>query len=142
MCAMTYRINLNKIKMIGETARKILCEQIIKDAKEYVPNSGGRLERSASIMGNGRLIIYKTPYAQYMWHGKLMLAPNGSSWARSGEKKHLTNIDLKYNRSINSKAGKYWVSRAKEDKMKNWLRVIKEELRRSYGIHHSNIHKN
>lgn len=142
MCAVKYKLNLNKIQMICETARKTLCQQIIQDTKQYVPNSGGKLERSVRVTGKGNSIVYRTPYAQYLWHGKLMLAANGSSWAKSGEKKHLTNIDLKYNKSINPKAGKYWVARAKEEKMKNWIRAIKEELRRTYGVHTTNIYKN
>lgn len=133
-----YNLKLKNIERIGETARNILCEQIIKDTKRYVPNSGGRLERSASIQGNGRYIVYSTPYAQYLWHGKLMLAPNGSSWAKRGEKKHLTSRDLKYNKNVNPDAGKYWVIRAKSKWMDQWLKAVKIELRRAYGIHHSN----
>lgn len=134
-----YRLNLKNIKQIGELAREKLCELIILDTKRYVPNSGGRLERSAHTRNNSRLIVYSTPYAQYLWHGKLMLAPNGSSWARRGEKKHLTDVDLKYNTSINHKAGKYWVARAKADRIDKWVKELKDELkyelRSSYGIH-------
>lgn len=111
-------------------AREELLKEIINDTKEYVPNSGGRLEKSVRISGgSNKKITYSTPYARYMWHGKLMLGPNGSSWARRGEKKHLTNRDLKYNQAINSKAGAYWIIRSKQDNIEKWKMHVIERLR-------------
>ena len=41
-------------------------------------------------------IKYTSPYAKYQYYGKLMLTKSGSSWAKKGEKKYVTNKNLKY----------------------------------------------
>ena len=106
------KLNLGKFKQATEKARLELAKIIVKDTKQFVPHDKGKLEK-AEIVNNGRQIIYSTPYARFLWYGKLMLEPNGSSWARKGEKKHVVNKDLKFNQSVNPYAGKYWFLRAK-----------------------------
>ena len=124
-----YKLNLSRFKKMAREARDEFLKEVIEDTKEYVPNSGGRLERSVRIAGGSRgKITYNTPYARYLWHGKLMLAPNASSWAKAGEKKHVTDIDLKYNQAINRKAGAYWVLRSKRDNLEKWKRSIVKKL--------------
>ena len=54
---------------------------------------------------NASTIKYTSPYAHYQYTGKLMLAKNGSSWARKGEKKFYTNKKLKYH---TSGTGDHW----------------------------------
>lgn len=93
------KLNLGKFKQATERARLELAKIIVQDTKQFVPHDKGKLEK-AEIVNNGRQIIYSTPYARFLWHGKLMLAPNGSSWARKGEKKHVVNKDLKFNQLI------------------------------------------
>jgi len=44
-------------------------------------------------------IRYTSPYARYLYYGKLMLTKSGSSWAKKGEKKYVTTTDLKYHTS-------------------------------------------
>ena len=57
---------------------------------------------------NNYSIKYKGPYAHYQFTGKLMLAKNGSSWAKKGEKKHYTSKKLKYH---TSGTGDHWHKR-------------------------------
>ena len=40
-------------------------------------------------------IKYISPYAKYQYYGKLMLAKNGSAWAKLGEKKVSTSKNLR-----------------------------------------------
>lgn len=114
------KLNLGKFKQATERARLELAKIIVQDTKQFVPHDKGKLEK-ATIVNNGRRIIYSTPYARFLWHGKLMLAPNGSSWARKGEKKHVVNKDLKFNQSVNAYAGKYWFLRAKDKYLNKWV---------------------
>lgn len=118
------KLNLGKFKQVTEKARLELAKIIVKDTKQFVPHDKGKLEK-AEIVNNGRQIIYSTPYARFLWHGKLMLSASGSSWAKRGEKKYLTNIDLKFNQSVNSYAGKYWFIRAKEKYLNKWVNDFK-----------------
>ena len=113
------KLNLGKFKQATERARLELAKIIVQDTK--------KLEK-AEIVNNGRQIIYSTPYARFLWHGKLMLAPNGSSWARKGEKKHVVNKDLKFNQSVNPYAGKYWFLRAKNKYLDKWVNDFKSLL--------------
>lgn len=118
------KLNLGKFKQATERARLELAKIIVQDTKQFVPHDKGKLEK-ATIVNNGRRIIYSTPYARFLWHGKLMLAPNGSSWARKGEKKHVVNKDLKFNQSVNAHAGKYWFLRAKDKYLDKWAQDFK-----------------
>ena len=61
----------------------------------YIPMDNGMLRRNKSYPSNHE-IKYISPYAKYQYYGKLMLAKNGSSWAKKGEKKVLTSRNLKY----------------------------------------------
>ena len=57
----------------------------------FVPGgSGGELAKIKTYPSNHE-IKYTSPFAHYQYLGKLMLAKNGSSWAKKGEKKHYTN---------------------------------------------------
>ena len=69
----------------------IVDNEVLKYNAKYIPWQSGALNRSA-ITGTGSgsgLIIYNSPYGKYVYYGLLMVAPNGSSWAKFGEKKHI-----------------------------------------------------
>lgn len=125
----TYTLKLKKYREIEEKARKKICELVIRDTKPYTPYREKGFGRATRVENEYRRIVYGTPYARYLWHGKLMLAANGSSWAKRGEKKHLTDIDLKYTKSVHPKAGPYWVLKAKDKNIKTWEMEIEKELK-------------
>lgn len=71
-------------------------------------------------------IKYKGPYAKYQYYGKLMLAKNGSAWAKKGEKKVLTNKNLKYHTSgTGAKWEQLMLQRRKRDLVKDVENYIK-----------------
>ena len=96
------KLNLGKFKQATERARLELAKIIIKDTTQFVPHEKGRLEKAF-----------------------IRLAPNGSSWAKRGEKKHVVNKDLKFNQSVNPYAGKYWFLRAKNKYFDKWINDFK-----------------
>lgn len=49
-----------------------------------------------------------TLYARFLYYGRLMLASNGSSWARRGEKKVVSQKTLNYQKVNNPNAGSAW----------------------------------
>ena len=118
------KLNLGYFLGMVDEALPKLAKIIIQDTTPYVPHEKGRLEK-AIIRNNGHQIVYKKPYARYLWHGKLMLAPNGSSWAKKGEKKHVVDKDLNFDQSVNPYAGKYWFLRSKNSNLNKWVNDLK-----------------
>lgn len=77
---------------------KFLRDDADRLMNPYIPMDNGMLRRNKSYPSNHE-IKYISPYAKYQYYGKLMLAKNGSSWAKKGEKKVETNKSLKYHTS-------------------------------------------
>lgn len=76
-------------------AVKFLRDDADRLMNPYIPMDNGMLRRNKAYPSNHE-IKYISPYAKYQYYGKLMLAKNGSSWAKKGEKKVLTSRNLKY----------------------------------------------
>jgi Minor capsid. len=102
--------------------QKMLTNQIAQSSERFTPFQQGVLTHSEFQDPKGEYIEYNTPYARYLWHGKLMVDPisgKGASysqeygfWSRPGVQKELTNIDLKYSGA--PIRGPKWVLRAWE----------------------------
>lgn len=61
---------------------------VLRESEPYIPFKTGILRDSGSIASGGGQVIWNTPYAHYMYEGKLMVSPTtGSSWAKKGEQK-------------------------------------------------------
>lgn len=71
----------------------------------FVPGGSGGMLAKLKTYPNNYSIKYTSPYAHYQYTGKLMLAKNGSSWAKKGEKKYYTSKKLKYH---TSGTGDHW----------------------------------
>lgn len=104
--------------LVGGKVQKYIDNECIKQMKPYTPALTLTLEKSATIgtkIGSGT-IHQVAPYARYQYYGKLMVSSTtGSSYATQGEKKVLTDKDLKYNKSRHSKSGSLWFERMKTD---------------------------
>lgn len=99
--------------------QKFIDSEVIRYMVPYTPMLNGILFKSAKAsprIGSGN-IVQLTPYARYQYYGKLMVSPTtGSPWAKKGEKKVLTDINLVHNKSKNPMAGPFWFERMKADK--------------------------
>lgn len=92
----------------------------------FVPGgAGGELEELKTYPSPST-IKYISPHAHYQYTGKLMLAKNGSSWAKKGEKKYYTNKSLKYHTSgTGAKWDKLMLQRHKNNLVKDVENYIK-----------------
>lgn len=91
----------------------------------FIPMDNGMLRRNKTYPNNNK-IKYTSPYAKYQYYGKLMLAKNGSSWAKKGEKKVLTSRKLKYHTSgTGPKWDQLMMQRRKKDLVKDVENYIK-----------------
>lgn len=105
--------------------QKYVDSECLRLMTPYTPMRNGVLTRSATLgtkIGSGR-IVYNSPYARYQYYGKLMVSSvTGSAYAKSGESKVLTDIDLKYDTSRHSQAQRLWFEAMKADKKEQILR--------------------
>lgn len=122
--------NVNKILKdhgLNEEGRvvKFLRDDADRLMNPYIPMDNGMLRRNKTYPSNHE-IKYISPYAKYQYYGKLMLAKNGSSWAKKGEKKVETSRNLKYHTSgTGPKWDKLMLQRHKNDLVKDVENYIK-----------------
>lgn len=100
--------------------QRFFTDDVMRRADKYVPFESGVLKNSAQVVDNGTAITYTTPYARYLYYGKLYVDPiyligafhdpvTGRFWSRPGVKKIPTNKDLQYNEA--PERGSHWVER-------------------------------
>lgn len=123
-------LTLKKIDKISNKIRQELAHMIIRDSSTYTPYQTGTLEKSATISSDARKIYYNAPYSKFQWYGKLMLAANGSSWAKRGEIKHLTSKNLRYNKTFHSKATSKWIKKSIEDNLNKWKSELQDKMKK------------
>lgn len=107
---------------------EFLRDKVYQKYEPYVPRSinGGNLYRQVEYP-NKHSIKHTVPYAHYHYKGKLMLAPNGSSWAKEGEKKNYTNESLKYQGA--PKRGPEWEKRMMRDNGKDICKDVENFIK-------------
>lgn len=79
-------------------ATEFLRNEVDRFCDSYIPfgpGSGVHMKSNKQYPSNHE-IKYVEPYAHYHYKGILMLAKNGSSYARKGEKKEYTSKDMNY----------------------------------------------
>lgn len=107
------------------TVQKFIDSECIRLMVPYTPMKNGILMKTAVLetkIGSG-LIYYNSPYARYQYYGKLMVSSvTGSSYAKHGESKVLTEKDLHYNTFRHANAQKMWFEAMKTDKKERILR--------------------
>ena len=74
---------------------------------KFIPFETGLTASNITIEDDG--IHFKAPNARFLYYGKLMVSPTtGSPWAKEGEKKYKTNINLKYSKEQHPNACAFW----------------------------------
>jgi len=101
----------------GGKVQKYIDSEMIRAMNPLAPRQNGILINSVTlgtVIGSGEL-NYIDPKARYHYYGKLMVSPTtGSSYAKRGEKKVLTDKDMNYFGA--PQRGPFWFERAKADK--------------------------
>ena len=102
----TYKVKMNNVNQITKDhglnkdgrVTKFMRDTVDRLSNPFIPFDNGMLRRNKTYPSNHE-IKYTSPYAKYQYYGKLMLAKNGSSWAKLGERKVETSKKLKYHTS-------------------------------------------
>ena len=129
----TVKVKMNKTSKIikdhgldknGKVTR-FLRDDADRLMNPFVPMDNGMLRRNKTYTSNHE-IKYTSHYAKYQYYGKLMLAKNGSAWAKLGEKKVKTSKNLKYHTSgTGAKWDKLMMQRRKNDLVQDVENYIK-----------------
>ena len=90
----TIKVKMNKTSQIlkdhglDENGRvtRFLRDDADRLMNPFIPMDNGMLRRLKTYPSNHE-IKYTSPYAKYQYYGKLMLAKNGSSWAKKVRRK-------------------------------------------------------
>lgn len=112
----------------GNQLQKFIDATILESIEPYLPRDTGELVTSGklnTVIGSGRL-IWKTPYARYLYYGMLMVDPvfgvgafhdpvTGRFWSRRGVRKVLTDVPLKFRGG--GKRGSFWAERYLRDNL-------------------------
>lgn len=104
----------------GGKVQKFFSNEVMRFSDRYVPFASGTLKNSAQVIPSGDAITYTTPYARYLWFGKLYVDPKtgkgafhdpvtGRFWSRPGVQKIATTKSLKFNGA--PMRGERWVER-------------------------------
>lgn len=99
-------LGLNK----GGRVQQVVTEQVLQLSETYIPFDQGDLMASGDIIENDTVVVWDTPYAQYMWNGILYVdEETGSPFAPKYAEKVPTDKKLEYHNG-NLRSSK-WVER-------------------------------
>lgn len=108
-------------------AEHVVAVQAEKDTQPFVPALTGSLTTRTKVVGD--TIVYPGPYARYLYHGKLMVDPaTGSSWAKKGSTKVLTDRNLVFTKAVHPQAQDHWFEASKAQNLDKWLRVARKAV--------------
>ena len=98
----------------------------------YVPALTNSLDNRTRVEKDA--VIYPGPYARYLYYGKLMVDPKtGSSYAKAGAVKVVTDKNLIFNKSVHGQAQSRWFEASKAENLDKWLhtadKAAKKELK-------------
>jgi len=119
----------DRLASASEKAEHTVAIQVQKDTSPYVPFLTGSLDTRTRV--DGSKIIYPGPYARYLYYGKLMVDPEtGSSYARKGTTKVLTDKNLVFNKAMHTQAQSHWFEASKAENLEKWVRVADKAVKR------------
>lgn len=132
MPKITFKFDVTKCIQENEKKKKkalaMLKSEIVRTTESYVPFDKGELARSAysSINDGTDQIIYRKPYAHFLYVGKVMIGKiTRRAWAKKYEKKVYTKEKLSF-RKTHPEATSAWFQVSKKKNLQKWNRVVKE----------------
>lgn len=118
-------LSLSRFSRQFAEAQQWLGDRVLEDSKPFMSQRTGSLQQRSHIDDGGKKVIYPGPYGRFQYGGKVMIDPiTGSTWAREGAKKVLTDRPLKYS---NPQATAQWFETAKEINLEYWLVEVKKK---------------
>lgn len=136
----TLDLDMERFEKQYSRAQFMLDSEVMTDMVPYMPMITGSFinvtkSMSAAIAGSGYVYAAAPPYGRFLYKGKTMVGPSGSTWAKYGQKKVLvsqyagkTNAkeNLHYTDTFHPRVGAEWFELAKKRHGKDWIRHAKE----------------
>ena len=111
--SISFYLEKNLQKFVTPEVKKAGLVSWYKRMFKFIPFETGLTASTITIEDDG--IHFKAPNARFLYYGKLMVSPTtGSSWAKEGETKVKTNINLKYSKEQRPNACAFWAKVAAE----------------------------
>lgn len=117
-----------KYDSYNKQAKKILKNEVVKDTDKFVPMRVGTLKNSAiqSVGNNSDSIVYKGPYARFLYYGHVMVGIRSNSpWAKKGETKKVTGRALTFG-GAHPLACARWFEKSRSLNLKKWINLAKK----------------
>lgn len=92
-------------------AQRFHTHNVLRRIIKYMPYQAGSLIKLTINQTNIDIpeIVTEAPQAQFLYRGKLMIGMESrSAYARRGEVKQVTGVNLNYTKTKNPQAGPYW----------------------------------
>lgn len=96
--------------------QKFVDGEVLRLSEPYIPLRTGMLVKLGVVGTNAGPpgeVVWLGPYARFLYYGKVMIGQESRSpWARLGEKKVVTDRDLRYHGG--GQRGSFWFERMKQ----------------------------
>ena len=125
-------VDLSRFEKQYGDAQYALDSMVMTSMQPYMPHRTGTFinvtkAMSAGIAGSGTVIAAAPPFGRFLYEGKVMIDPETNSpWARPGAKKIVTDKELSYDKSHNTKVTDHWFDTAKANHGKAWVKAVKK----------------
>ena len=126
------RIDLGRFDGQFDQAQYELDSMVMQSMIPYMPNQTGTFinvtqAMSQSIAGSGKVVAAAPPMGRFLYEGKVMVGERTrSAFAKKGEKKVVTEQNLKYSQHANTKATDHWFDAAMENHGETWIKKVKK----------------
>ena len=120
------KLDMSGLDEAIQRAQYALDGAIVLSMIPFMPKVNGNfiqrtVAKSAAVQGTGIVYAGVGPEGRFLYEGKVMVDPvTGSTYARPGAKKIVTERELNYNKLANPDVQKEWFLTAKRKDMKEW----------------------
>ena len=135
-----FAANFDRVFAPGGELQKRIDAALLEGMEPYLPHDTGMLRNSGiinTVIGSGEL-VWRTPYARYLYYGILMVDPlygkgafhnheTGQFWSRKGVKKIKDPEERKLEFRGGGNRGSHWGERWKNDHIIEFSRNISRE---------------
>lgn len=124
-------IDTDRLERNLNNAQFALDSRVMTDMVPLMPmQTGNFIQRttaeSAAIAGTGKVVAGAAPFGRFLYYGKVMIGvTTGSPWAQAGEKKIVTDRNLRFSRP---EAKAFWFEETKKRHKKEWTELVRREM--------------
>lgn len=126
------KVDLSRFERQFRDAQWQLDNAIMTSMIPFMPmETGNFIQRtrmiSASMAGTGTVCAAAPPMGRFLYEGKVMVDElTGSTWARKGARKVVTDKALDFFKGANPQVTDHWFDAAKKADLKQWVSLVKK----------------